>query len=223
MNPLTPTKRWLPHLKAVIACSYVVALSGCVVAPQVKAQRSERGSVSTSDLSGSVVVARDVGWAWSSWTRAEQTQGFLARAATIGEEVGEPYELYFLPGQRTSASGTRGGVILTFEPQTTLAFTWTPAPGFDLHGVETSVHVTFTRLGPLRTRVSVSHSGFYDGAHFDAMRAYYAAFWSETLARFWHYAGGRTTAAWPPQEALWPQTPSSVALTASHRQSKLTR
>ena len=223
LTHVTPVKRCRFYLKAVVALSCFFTQTACVVAPQVTSQRSELGAFATSELSGSVVVARPLAWTWSSWTRADHVRGFLAPEVAIGEEVGDPFEVYFIPGQQTRASGTRGGVILALEPHKTLAFTWTPAPGFEMHGVETTVRVTFTPLGPLRTRVSVSHAGFYDGVHFDAMRAFHTAFWSATLARYWHYASGRIDVEWPPPESLWPQTAASITLTANHRQSKLIR
>ena len=161
-------------------------------------------------------MARPLGWSWTAWTTPEQLSIFLAPRANVDLERGGAFELFFNEDAGTEERGTRGGVILELENEHTLAFSLTPPAGIGLHGVETTVRLQLRSLGPFRSRVQVTHSGFHDGVRYERLMAFYKSFWVRAISRFASYAAGSPAPAWPSVDELWPETPPPSALTVEN-------
>ena len=69
----------------------------------------------------------------------------------------------------------RWGRVLTFDPPTTIAFTWDIGPDWQVtadHNQVSEVEITFTPLGAARTRVSLEHRNIdRHGTGWESLRA----------------------------------------------------
>jgi uncharacterized protein YndB with AHSA1/START domain len=131
-----------------------------------------------------VIIGAPVDLVWHAWTMAERVSQWFAPEAIIDAADGGPYELYFIPGNKTGMN-TRGCKILGLVPAKELIFQWKGPDQF--HSVMnnarslTSVHVTFEAIDERHTKVIVKHYGFLDGEAWDGAVQWHEMAWSGVL------------------------------------------
>ena len=93
-------------------------------------------------------------------TDADEFVRWFAPGAKLGDERGEPYEVYILP-EGSPQRGSEGCTVLAAVPARLLSFTWNAPPSFseqrDLH---TRVTLRMTPAPGGGCELSLSHRGF---------------------------------------------------------------
>jgi uncharacterized protein YndB with AHSA1/START domain len=121
---------------------------------------------------------------WYAWTLPERVSEWFAPEAVIELREGGSYELYFIPGNRTSMN-TRGCKITKLIPKKELQFTWKGPDQFAalMNNEEelTMVNVSFKSIDDHSTKVMIEHTGLKDNE--DWMEAYnwHESAWSDVL------------------------------------------
>lgn len=121
---------------------------------------------------------------WYAWTISERVAEWFAPETVIEAREGGPYELYFVPGNRTSMN-TRGCKITKLNHEKTLHFTWKGPDQFEtLMNNEkelTTVQVSFDRVNENTTKVTIEHIGFKDNEEWHEAIDWHQMAWSGVL------------------------------------------
>ena len=123
---------------------------------------------------------------WRYWTTAEGVTTFFVPKATIGNTIGEPYELFFDLKAPKGFQGTEGCRILSFEPLKYLAFEFLAPPRFpNVRRIRSRVDIFFENVlkGGV-VKVDLSHSGFLEGEEWDQSFDFFNWSWDLVLGRF---------------------------------------
>jgi TolB protein len=151
-----------------------------------------------------VVVASPVARAWWAWTTNEGLQAFFPGIRPGGTNVrlepGGPYEFEFLPDQPPGARGCDRCVILAYQPERMLSFTWDHRPDMAVRGQMTHVVVRFEALGAAETRVTLVQDGWGDGPQWDESYRYFDSAWHAVLERLQAYLADPKSADSPAVE-----------------------
>lgn len=116
------------------------------------------------------------------WTTEAGVVAFFTNAAKIELRPGGAYEMYFLLEAPEGARGSEGCTIIEFEEGRHLAFTWNFPPHMPaIREEHTRVDIRFTPLGPERTRVELTQSGWGSSPEWDAGYAYFDKAWRQVL------------------------------------------
>lgn len=139
-------------------------------------------SASTIADSGPVhletTVDAPVAEVWKAWTTEEGLRSFLAPEVNMRLEVGGPFEVYFDPTVPEGSRGSEGSIILAFEEESMLSFTWNAPPSMpEIRKQRTHVTVRFYSLGEKQTRVTLDHDGWGRSAEWMNTRAYFDKAW----------------------------------------------
>jgi uncharacterized protein YndB with AHSA1/START domain len=158
---------------ASLALSFVVAAA--VVAAEGGAPARRPGD---RILRAEVEVAASREEVWSAWTTEAGIRTFLARGAHIEPRVDGAYEIFFDPNAPAGQRGGDGLRILVYEPPRRLAFTWNAPPAQPVvRAQRTVVTLDLVEQGAGRTRLRLTHSGWGEGAEWDAAYAYFDKAW----------------------------------------------
>lgn len=139
----------------------------------------------TNAVEKEIVVGTPVDLVWYAWTMADRVCQWFAPEAIVEAKDGGPYELYFVPGDKTGMN-TRGCKILSLVPGNELIFQWKGPDQFQaLMNKEnelTTVQVTFESIDVSHTKVSVKHKGFLDGQAWDEAEKWHEIAWTGVLS-----------------------------------------
>ncbi len=133
-------------------------------------------------------VAAPVDSVWSAWTTQAGVTSFFAPAAHVELRMGGSYDIYFHP---EAAAGQRGGEglrVLSYLPRHMMSFEWMAPPEFTrVNEHRTFVVVTMDSIGPRRTRVTLSHRGWYwDDADWRQVHGFFEQAWPMVLRNLRH-------------------------------------
>ena len=142
-------------------------------------------------VEGEVIVDAPVADVWKAWTTNEVSKWFGADS-NIELRVGGPYEIYF--DQKTKI-GCNGCMILAFQPERLLSFTWNAPPHLpEARAQFTHVTVRLEPVGENQTRVKFREDGWGDGGQWDEAYTYFQRAWLEfvlpNLKKHFAKAGG---------------------------------
>lgn len=127
-------------------------------------------------------VPAPVSEVWRAWTTEEGLTSFLAPDVNVRLEVGGPFEIYFDPSQGKGKRGSEGSVILAFEEESMLSFTWNAPPTMpEIRRQRTHVTLLLAPVNATTTRVTLEHSGWGQGADWQKARAYFERAWGEVV------------------------------------------
>ena len=141
------------------------------------------------DLLSAVSIRADADLVWHAWTRPERVTAWFAPEAVVEPRVGGAFELYFIPGNRSSMN-TRGCRITALAPPApaapgVLEFTWRAPDEFAelMNGPDelTHVRVLVSSEDDGGAQVEVTHSGFGHSAAWQQARAWHAMAWDQAL------------------------------------------
>jgi uncharacterized protein YndB with AHSA1/START domain len=119
---------------------------------------------------------------WLAWTSSEQIEAWWGPPASkIELRIGGPFEILFDTDAPAGRQGGEGCQYLGYVPGEMISFTWNAPPHLALRETNTWVMITFETLGPSRTNVRLVHTGFLEGADWDAYLAYFEGAWSHVL------------------------------------------
>jgi uncharacterized protein YndB with AHSA1/START domain len=129
-----------------------------------------------------VTVKAPVAEVWRVWTTSEGAEEFFAEKANIRLAIGGPYEIQFDP--KNEQSGTKGLKILSYAPEEMISFQWNaPTEYPEVRNGGTWVVVQMRPDGTDRTRVTVTHYGWKDGAEWDQAYAHFVRGWGDLKNR----------------------------------------
>jgi len=127
-------------------------------------------------------VQASVQQVWEAWTTVEGVKSFFAPEAQIGTEVGEPYEIYFVPTAEPGQRGAEGMRIMILDAPNYLAFTWNFPPSLpSIRHQQTMVAIRLMPGGEGQCRVSLEQWGFGEGEDWEKGRAYFDKAWEYVL------------------------------------------
>ncbi len=133
-------------------------------------------------IKAEIVVGAMPSDVWKILTTHEGVKGFLTDN-NVQLRVGGPYELYFAPPEAPAGErGSEGCVILSYEPEKMLSFSWNAPPHLKhARAKRTWVVIRIEPSGGHNTRITLTHMGFAEQAkeHPD-----HAAEWQQTRAYF---------------------------------------
>jgi uncharacterized protein YndB with AHSA1/START domain len=128
------------------------------------------------------VVAAPASRVWDAFTTAEGCKTFFAPDARVELSPGGRYELLFDLDMPAGSQGGEGCTVVSFDAPRRLTFTWNAPPQFPTaRGQHTEVTVVLEALGEQETRVRLRHDGFFDGAEWEAVHAYFVRAWDLVL------------------------------------------
>ena len=122
-------------------------------------------STTTNDqaITKELIINAPLDLVWFAWTISERVSEWFAPETVVEAREGGAYELYFIPGNKTSMN-TRGCKITKLIEEKELHFTWKGPDQFEaLMNKEnelTIVHVSFELVNDNSTKVIVKHTGF---------------------------------------------------------------
>jgi uncharacterized protein YndB with AHSA1/START domain len=136
----------------------------------------------TATIHLETTVNAPVSEVWRAWTTEEGLISFLAPAVKVRMEVGGPFEIYFNPSLPEGTRGSEGSVILAFEEESMLSFTWNAPPGMPAIRMQrTHVTVRLRAVDANATLVTLDHDGWGRSEEWLRARAYFERAWGEVV------------------------------------------
>ena len=147
----------------------------------VSAQAGERAIVAD------VLVKAPLAQVWSAWSTEQGVASFFARRGHIDLRPDGDYEILFFPDNPAGQRGAEGMRLLAVERHARLAFTWNAPPLWpEIRRQRTMVEVTLRAVDERSTAVTLRHTGWGEGADWDAVFDYFSAAWPVVLRRLEH-------------------------------------
>lgn len=129
-----------------------------------------------------IVVPAPVEQVWEAWTTPEGARTFFAPDCNIELRVGGPYEIFFNPEAEEGKRGGDGMIVLAFQPQRMLSFTWNaPLSLPTVRGQMTHVSVHLCPTTQQETYVVLVHDGWGEGGEWDDAFNYFTEAWSKVV------------------------------------------
>ena len=140
-----------------------------------------------------VDIAAPIGSVWKAWTRAEETQKWLAPKAVIEFKPGGAYEFFWNEDPRIDS--TLGCKLLRLQPERGLIFEWQGKEEFlsmflPPEGTRTIIKVIFS-ANQMRTSVTVEQEETRDLPNWEAYDSWMSGAWNMALASLKGHCEGR--------------------------------
>lgn len=175
--------RFLPS-RVDLAIVALTLAAGCASSSGVK-QPDAAAECADRQVHHETVVAAPVATAWHAWTTNEGLQSFhpgIGPGRTnVRLEPGGPFEFWFIPDNPPGRRGCDDCVILAFQHERMLAFTWDNVPTMKVRGMKTHVVVRFEPLSPTTTRVTLTQDGWGEGPDWNEAYDYFTGAWRTVL------------------------------------------
>ena len=131
-----------------------------------------------------VTINAPLNLVWYAWTISERVSEWFAPETVVEAKEGGPYELYFIPGNRTGMN-TMGCKITRLINEKELHFTWKGPDQFETlmnnKNELTTVKVSFESINENSTNVIVEHIGFKDNEDWIEAINWHQMAWSGVL------------------------------------------
>lgn len=130
-----------------------------------------------------VVVNADLSEVYNSWTTKEGLQSFFAPECEIELKLFGPYHIYFSPENPAGTKGAEDEVVISYEKNKMLSFTWGFPPDLlDLrNNQKTIVTLRFKEIGDNQTKVVFTQSGWGEGEDWNKGYQYFDRAWKEIV------------------------------------------
>lgn len=129
-----------------------------------------------------IVVDAGIDDVWSVWTTNAGIESFFAPASNVDLRVDGPYEIFFDPDAEPGKRGADGARVLAFQAGRMLSFTWNaPLHMPEIRKQWTHVAVRLSVVEPDKTRVSLTHDGWGEGAKWDEAFDYFSRAWKDVV------------------------------------------
>ena len=130
----------------------------------------------------SITVPAPVAEVWQAWTTEAGAQSFFAPRCIIDLRPGGAYEMLVDLEAEPGDQGGEGNVVMAYQPQCMLAFTWNAPPHLPtVRDHWTHVVVRFFETEVQQTRVTVRHDGWGQGTEWDAAFSYFSRAWGDIV------------------------------------------
>ncbi len=133
-------------------------------------------------ISAEITVKAPVEKVYQAWTTEEGVKSFFAPGCNIRMEVMGPYEIIFLPKNEEGSRGGEGNVVLTFQINKMLSFTWNSPPEFKMiRNERTHVMIKLVPLDDKSTKLLFYHDGWGEGGEWDKVYEYFEDAWKNVV------------------------------------------
>ena len=133
-------------------------------------------------VEGEVIVHAPIERVWQAWTTPEGAVSFFAPRCTIDLHPGGKYEMLFDLEAAPGNQGGEGVVLLAIQPPVMLSFSWNAPPELpEIRAQRTHVTVRLEAVEENRTRVTLVHDGWGEGAGWDAAFDYFERAWKQVV------------------------------------------
>jgi uncharacterized protein YndB with AHSA1/START domain len=133
-------------------------------------------------ISAELIIKAPVDKVYKAWTTEEGIKSFFAPDCNIKMELMGPYEIIFLPKNRKGSRGGEGNVVLTFQKNKMLSFTWNSPPEFPkVRNERTHVLIKFVPIGDNSTKLFFFQDGWGEGDEWDKVYDYFDNAWKKVV------------------------------------------
>ncbi|MGE5798138.1 MAG: SRPBCC family protein [Ignavibacteria bacterium] len=139
---------------------------------------------------------------WEAWTTEEGVKSFFAPACHIVFRVKGPYEMYFNQSAEAGKKGGEGNIILAYETNKMISFTWNAPPTMPTVRQQlTHVTIRFTEQDDNTIKVTLNHDGWGDGEEWDKAFNYFDRQWNNVVLPMLKYRFENGSVNWknPPK------------------------
>lgn len=190
-------------MKTIIAILLLVTL--LIVAPISHAAETQSTRPTHSDraIKLEIVLNAPADKVWNAWTTREGIRTFFAPDCDIDLRVLGKYDILFNPSAPSGLRGAENNLILAIQEGKLLSFTWdAPATFPNIRKQRTSVVIRLTPLESNKTRLSLTHSGWGEGAEWDKVYDYFIVAWGDVVLPFLKHSLESGPIDWknPPQK-----------------------
>lgn len=132
-----------------------------------------------------VVVNAPVEKVWQAWTTRDGIRSFFAPDCDIDLRVLGKYDILFAPSAPAGLRGAEDNLILAIQERKMFSFTWDAPPEFpSIRKQRTSVVIRFLSIGPAKTKLLFTQSGWGEGEEWDKVHDYFVIAWREIVLPF---------------------------------------
>jgi len=129
-----------------------------------------------------LLITAPVSEVYTAWTTREGIKTFFAPDANVRLKVMGPYEMIFLPDNPEGLRGGEGNVILSFQENKMLSFTWNAPPELmKVRNERTHVLLKFIPLNSGKTQLLFHHDGWGEGEEWDKSFDYFLYAWKNVV------------------------------------------
>jgi uncharacterized protein YndB with AHSA1/START domain len=133
-------------------------------------------------ISAELTIKAPVEKVYRAWTTEEGIKSFFAPDCNIKIEVLGPYEIIFLPDDEEGSRGGEGNVVLTFQENKMLSFTWNAPPELKkVRNDRTHVQLKFIPLNENETKLLFHQDGWGEGDEWDKSYEYFEYAWKKVV------------------------------------------
>ena len=133
-------------------------------------------------ITAELTVKAHIEEVYRAWTTKEGIQSFFAPDCNIKMEVMGPYEIIFLPKNDEGSRGGEGNVVLSFQKNRMLSFTWNAPPELKkVRGERTHVYLKFIPVPGGKTKLLFHHDGWGNGEEWDKAFKYFEYAWKKVV------------------------------------------
>jgi uncharacterized protein YndB with AHSA1/START domain len=133
-------------------------------------------------ISAELIIKASVEKIYRAWTTTEGIKSFFAPDCNIKMEVMGPYEMIFLPENGEGSRGGEGNVVLTFQKNKMLSFTWNAPPELEkVRNERTHVLIQFIPLNDKETKLLFHQDGWGEGDEWDKAYEYFEYAWKKVV------------------------------------------
>lgn len=129
-----------------------------------------------------LIIKAPVSEVYNAWTTREGIRSFFAPDANISLEVMGKYEMIFLPDNPDGLRGGEGNVILSFQKDKMLSFTWNAPPELEnVRNERTHVLLRFIPINGNETRLLFFQDGWGEGEEWEKAYDYFNHAWKKVV------------------------------------------
>lgn len=133
-------------------------------------------------ITDDLVIKAPVSEVYNAWTTREGIRSFFAPDANINLKVMGKYEMIFLPDNPEGLRGGEGNVILSFQKDKMLSFTWNAPPELKIvRNERTHVMLRFIPINRNETRLLFFHDGWGEGEEWEKSYNYFNHAWKKVV------------------------------------------
>jgi uncharacterized protein YndB with AHSA1/START domain len=125
---------------------------------------------------------------FDAWTTKEGIISFFAPDANIRLEVMGTYEMIFIPDNPVGSRGGEGNVILSYQKDKMLSFTWNAPPELkEVRNERTHVFLNFIPVSNSETRLLFHQDGWGDSGEWQKAFEYFKHAWKNVVLKRLQY------------------------------------
>jgi len=119
---------------------------------------------------------------WEAWTTESGIKSFFAPACHVDLRIKGPYEMYFNQSAEVGKKGGEGNIILAYETNKMISFTWNAPPTIPaVRHQLTHVTVRFEEQDDNTIKVTLNHDGWGEGEDWDKAFNYFDRAWNRIV------------------------------------------